>query len=74
MVYKTEEYNRLKERFETLNMALEESSNRYHEICERYELKLNEKDQDISRLVKDVDNHKTIVKELKEKIVSIERK
>lgn len=74
MVYQSEEYRLLKERFEQLTMTLEENQSRFENIKERYEQKLFEKGNEVGRALREVEEQKKINKELKEKALSKEQK
>lgn len=70
MVVQSEEYRLLKERFEQLTMTLEENQSRFDNMKERYEQKLLEKGNEVSRALKEAEEQKKINKELKEKALS----
>jgi len=55
-------------------MTLMENQSKFENMCERYELKLEEKGNEVSRALKEVEEQKRINKELKEKAVISERK
>ena len=74
MVYQSEEYRLLKERFEQLTMTLEENQSRFENVKERYEQKLLEKGNEVCRALREVEEQKKINKELKEKALSKEQK
>lgn len=74
MVYQSEEYRLLKERFEQLTMTLEENQSRFENIKERYEQKLLERGNEVGRALREVEEQKKINKELKEKALSKEQK